>query len=159
MTGDSSVVNPAGVELPVSSLTADSTGREFTASLAEPLANGTYRVSWRTAGADGHIVSGEYTFTVAAALLDTAVAAPIITEPVGTPVGEPDADDVNTRPGAVLVRWSNFIALLLALGTVAFGILVLPSIQSGSVPDSYWSALNDGLRRAGIPYGPAGPSA
>jgi putative copper export protein len=107
-------------------------------------------VSWRTAGADGHIVSGEYTFTVAAALLDTAVAAPIVTEPVGTPAGDAEVEDVNTRPGAVLVRWSNVIALLLALGTVAFGILVLPNIQSGSVPDSYWSALNDGLRRIGI---------
>ncbi|MGH7460215.1 MAG: copper resistance CopC/CopD family protein [Pseudomonas sp.] len=148
-----SVLNPNGIELAVADLAAvDSAGREYRATLTEPLANGTYRVIWRTAGADGHVVSGEFTFTVAAAVLDTATTAVIVDVegPAGEPDGRRELVDVNTRPGAVFVRWSNFIALLLALGAVAFGTLVLPNIQSNSVPDSYWSMLNTGLRRAAI---------
>ena len=145
-----SVFNAAGVELPVLSITpVDSTGRTYRAALREPLPNDNYRVVWRTAGADAHVVTGEYAFTVAAVVLDTATTTPVVTEPPGVPVGQPELTDVNTRPGAVLVRWSNFIALLLALGAAAFGILVLPGISS-TVPDPYWAALNTALRRISI---------
>jgi methionine-rich copper-binding protein CopC len=43
------------------------TGSKFRIVVQEPLAPGAYKVVWRAVGADTHIVSGEFGFTVVAA--------------------------------------------------------------------------------------------
>src|SRR5262245_47053461 len=58
------LVGPDSVEIALTNLVTDSAGREFVAALEQPLANGSYSVRWRTAGADGHVLNGEYGFVV-----------------------------------------------------------------------------------------------
>ena len=93
-------------------------------TLGEPLAPGAYRVLWRTAGADGHVVGGEYGFTVGAAaeapgdefIPDSDLAA--------HHTGADAAPDVNQRPLAVLARWLNLVFVVLLGGGVAFPFLL-----------------------------------
>lgn len=40
---------------------------KFSLAIHEPLAPGAYKVVWRAVGGDTHIISGEFSFTVAAA--------------------------------------------------------------------------------------------
>jgi methionine-rich copper-binding protein CopC len=40
--------------------------KSFMAAVTSPLGEGEYRVSWRTAGDDGHVLRGEYFFNVSA---------------------------------------------------------------------------------------------
>ena len=44
-----------------------SDGRAFTAPVPGALAPGTYTVAWRTMAADGHVIRGDFAFTVRAA--------------------------------------------------------------------------------------------
>lgn len=51
----------------VGALTVDpNDGKIFAAPVDGTLADGAYSVSWRTMAADGHVVRGEFTFTVRA---------------------------------------------------------------------------------------------
>lgn len=52
-----------GRAVPVTRSVSDD-GRTLTSSFAAPLAAGTYRVSWAIAAADGHRMTGTYSFTV-----------------------------------------------------------------------------------------------
>jgi putative copper export protein/methionine-rich copper-binding protein CopC len=148
------LVGPDGVEVQLSNLTADSTQREFVAALDRPLTNGSYSVRWRTAGADGHVLSGEYRFVVDAAPAEVVVADSTRTDAVADPGNlvndQGTVRDANSRPAAVLVRWTNFIVLLLALGAVAFRVLVLPTVQASDVPAEFGTALDSALRRLGM---------
>ena len=45
----------------------EAVGAKFRIVVQEPLAPGAYKVVWRAVGADTHIVSGEFGFTVVAA--------------------------------------------------------------------------------------------
>ncbi|MGH7469630.1 MAG: copper resistance CopC/CopD family protein [Longimicrobiales bacterium] len=149
------VVDAAGAELALLSIApADSTLREFVATLGAPLAGGNYTVHWRTAGPDGHVISGEYGFGVLAEALDT-VSSRIVEAPPdpGTVRGRSMTTDPNARPVAVVVRWLNLLAVLLGLGVVVFRTVILPDANFSSAPESYWSALDAGLRRMGMGAG------
>lgn len=98
--------------------------------LNERLANGTYTVSWATAGPDSHPISGTFDFTVDAPVEDGEVAA------AGTsPGAEANADgdpQANSRdPRAGLGRSKTYVAFCLYAGIVAilggavFRLLVL----------------------------------
>jgi copper transport protein len=152
-----SLVGPDGLEAPLTNLAADSVEREFTASLDQPLANGSYLVRWRTAGADGHVLNGEYGFVVAAAhdpveVIDSttvgAAADPV--SPVLRARAQARIRDINSTPVAVLMRWSNFIALVLALGVVAFRVVIFPASQAGGLQAEYAMSMDAALRRLGI---------
>ncbi len=39
-------------------------GKTLMAAVTGQVSNGTYKVAWQTAGDDGHVVKGDYTFTV-----------------------------------------------------------------------------------------------
>ncbi|MFK9119554.1 copper resistance protein CopC [Peribacillus frigoritolerans] len=52
-------------EIPVSDIKVD--GNKLTGASNEPLENGKYTVKWNIIGEDGHIIDGEYGFTVAKA--------------------------------------------------------------------------------------------
>lgn len=85
-------------------------GRGLEAPL-RPLPRGGYSVRWRTLSiADGHVVSGVFTFGVRA------------------PAPEPTAAFGSTGPttGEKIVRWLYFLGLALFAGALAFRLLVLP---------------------------------
>ena len=120
------------------------TGRSVRFTPSHPLAFGAYRVTWRTAGADGHVVGGEYAFTVGAAAVrsaDTLTPANADLAVHHTDAGA--AVDVNQRPVAVLVRWLNLTFVVLLGGGLAFPFLL------GDVPGaSPLSATRSAGRRA-----------
>ncbi|MET3506556.1 copper resistance CopC family protein [Halalkalibacter oceani] len=71
-------------EVPVEDISIDSP--VLTASLAEPLANGQYRVTWTIIGADTHTTEGEFSFSVDAPAPENEAAteeqdAPVTEEP------------------------------------------------------------------------------
>ncbi len=74
-----------------------------------PLPRGAYTVRWHVLSADGHPVSGVYTFGV-------RVAAPPPTEAFGA-AGPTRTEDV--------VRWAYFLSLSLVVGGLGFALLVL----------------------------------
>ena len=76
------------------------------------LPRGAYTVRWHVLSADGHPVSGVYTFGV-------RVAAPPPTEAFGAS-GPTRAED--------LVRWAYFLSLSLVVGGLGFALLVLRGI-------------------------------
>jgi methionine-rich copper-binding protein CopC len=56
---------PAG-DVELGTLEVDPKDRSIAAAVARPLPPGQYEVSWRTAGDDGHVMRGTFTFSVAA---------------------------------------------------------------------------------------------
>ena len=52
-----------GEEMPLGEIPAG-VAKNFTIALTEALATGEYVVAWRSVGADAHVVSGEFRFTV-----------------------------------------------------------------------------------------------
>lgn len=104
----------------------DSENKAFVGALAEPLATpGQYRVEWKTAGADGHIMTGTFSFTINAATAptpraDTQQLPPEHHTPSSTE-SSPSASIVS-----VAVRWLNFSALIALLGVVVFQLWVAP---------------------------------
>jgi putative copper export protein/methionine-rich copper-binding protein CopC len=116
------------------------------------LKSGTYTVEWQAAGDDGHPVRGRFSFTIApgAAGLDS-VSAPVpvagetaagITAPGQDPLpiehreapmpGGPAFDAGS--PAYVAIRWLQYTGLLIAIGTIAFQLLVL-RFQGRAAPD------------------------
>jgi hypothetical protein len=53
-------------------------GAVLTATLAEPLAPGTYTVEWTALGSDGHPVQGSYQFAVSAAAGPSRSSGPVL---------------------------------------------------------------------------------
>ena len=97
--------------------------RAVRVTLTEPLAAAVYRVAWRTAGADGHVVGGEYAFTVQAH--DGTTAAPLPPESdLAAHHPQASTPDVNRRPAAALIRWLNFTFIVLLGGGIAFPLLL-----------------------------------
>ena len=58
------VVNAAGVKSAVAT-TVSEDGKTVSGRTARPLAAGAYSLNWRAASADGHRMTGSYTFSVA----------------------------------------------------------------------------------------------
>ena len=118
----------ATAEVAVDSIVAD-TGFAIHGRVARPLPAGDYRVIWRTASADGHPISGEFSFSVAVG--DTASAAPA----PGTPASQSPA--VSVPPETVseyrTARWMEFVALLTVLGVLGFRHATLPPLASRGV--------------------------
>ncbi|HSK18724.1 MAG TPA: copper resistance protein CopC [Longimicrobiales bacterium] len=132
--------------------------REITLRLPSLTQAGTYVVRWRTAGADGHVLQGSYSFVLApdsAATPDTAAqrgAVPGVTAPPATVSGgddphghHTDAEPVGVVRGAI-GRGLHFGALLLLLGAVTFRVVLLPRLQLTAVTASalqrrIWSVI------------------
>jgi putative copper export protein/methionine-rich copper-binding protein CopC len=125
---------PDGGGVPTGTVTfVEGSDREFTAAVPPISVPGMYTVRWRTAGADGHVLEGSYSFALA--------GDPVATDTVPAPVqpAEPvhdhghDHDHEVAMPGAsvagVAGRWLHFGALLLLLGAVAARVLLLPRLN------------------------------
>ena len=131
-------------------------------------AGGAYKVLWRMAGPDGHPVRGEFEFVIAPGASGLAVAGaqrgggergaivpapgqdpPPMTHhsPVSTPSsGAFDAES----PAYIAIRWLQFAALLLVIGTVAFRYAVLHFLRDRHPTDS---ALANGARSGAATVG------
>jgi putative copper export protein/methionine-rich copper-binding protein CopC len=152
------VTAPDGTPVPVGPVTfvADS-DREFTAALSPVAQPGTYTVYWRTAGVDGHVLDGTFTFVLAGPEGPVAGAPAVPAAPDGVRDAAPDAargaPHEHAEPGtsvayatgwdagAVAGRWLHFVALVLLLGGVAFRLLLLPRLGIA------WDVTRDMQRR------------
>jgi copper transport protein len=115
-TGTSIQVRTAGGRLVSRPAVGGRDPRALAAAVGR-LPRGAYTVRWHVLSADGHVVSGVFTFGV-------RVAAPPPSEAYGS--GGPTLADH-------LVRWAYLLALALLLGGLAFRLLVAP----GAMPAAY----------------------
>ncbi|MEJ7813436.1 MAG: copper resistance CopC family protein, partial [Gemmatimonadaceae bacterium] len=117
--------------------------RVVVAEIRGGLQPGRYRVAWRMASADGHPITGTFTFTVDSAAAGLAapvvavtpaadsspavpvVAAESVTATRAAPRAATRAGFDAGSPLYVAVRWLTYGALTVVLGTVAFALLVL----------------------------------
>lgn len=118
---------------------------------------GTYQVTWRITGKDGHPVTGRFEFVLDSATRDTAGAGvkgsespndsaraeTVPAAPLGS--GETTASASEGESGvaaslpSVAVKWLGYAALLLVIGVAAFVFLVLPRVDFvASAPHSPW---------------------
>ena len=119
--------------------------RTLVAAIAAALRPGAYTIAWQIAGDDGHPVRGRIEFVVAPGAMGVGVvpsgvaaAAPGSGAGVDTsmaamhhdPVAMPEGNGFGADSAAyVLVRWVQFVALLLAIGAVSFHRFVLTRIR------------------------------
>jgi putative copper export protein len=121
---------------------------------------GKYNVLWKVAGADGHPVEGRFSFEIAAGAAGlgpaTDTVVPNASPPKGEPAGALSAPGQAPVPAAhhdtmsfpngsgfdaespayVAIRWLQFAALLILLGTIAFNYAVLGFLRRKQSPDS-----------------------
>lgn len=142
-----SLVGPDGTEIVLGELqNAPDSTTVLVAPVEGPLSAGVYTVRWQVAGADGHPVRGEYSFTIetgAAGLVPDSAAASVasLSDAGPTAPGQEappaehhirGADDAGFDSGSPLyaaVRWLTFSGLLVVIGVVSFALLVLPSLR------------------------------
>jgi copper transport protein len=102
-------------------------GREYVLELPAPLEPGSYRVTWRTVGADGHVLQGSWAFAVAA---PEGEAEPLPPPPAAEPPPEPvEPVERVVEPVGVAVRWVWFASLLGMIGAVSFRFGVLGRLE------------------------------
>jgi copper transport protein len=124
---------------PVTLVPGDGMGVSATSS--QPLANGRYTVSWRTAPADGHATTGKYAFDAAipaaaplprdAVAPGAAVSADVPTADT-TPIAHTLAPNAVLQPGtapnfSTALRWTELVAVLTLVGAVIFRLFVVPA--------------------------------
>ncbi len=108
------------------------------------LSAGKYIVTWQVAGADGHPVRGSFTFAIAG---DASGLALTSTNAHHDPAMFPDAGRFDAgSPLYVMIRWMQFIAILVLTGAVAFKVVVLGLFQNNGQPNA--SMLEDASLRA-----------
>ena len=127
--------------------------RGVTAPIRAKLEAGVYRVGWSTAAEDGHPMRGVFTFEV----LPAVPPPPVTANGIGgggesglshtahpAPVSPTDVTSVSEQsegfgvesPAYVVIRWLQFLSLLVVIGAVAFRQLVLSFLKRKENPDS-----------------------
>ncbi len=125
------LLDSAGSAIPLGAPTSvEQNGLTLTITRALP--PGRYSVVWRTAASDGHATNGNFSFRVAAARGAPPPPAPapsVTVTPVApsTPAGAPQAASTPAP-----IRWAEFVALILLIGTAVFRLAVLPE---AALPD------------------------
>lgn len=132
------------------------------ASIPGVLVAGVYRVEWQTAGADGHPVTGQYSFTVqtgrdSAALTggdSMAAPPPSHAEAMGhTATGGDERGGTATDLLAVLLRWLTLAGAIVAIGAVAFRSTVLARVSleiDREIKTDYLPAAARGAAMVGV---------
>ncbi len=129
--------------------------RDFVYRLTHPVVSGDFVVQWKTAGADGHVVSGSFDFTVDvpnAVTLDSAASTPAVTTDPADTQHEHHQSESEIEPlydsesvAWILTRWINFIGLVLMVGAVTFRFAVLQRAEKAYAGDVFL-ALDNGTR-------------
>lgn len=132
------LIAPDGTQAAIGAVTfIDGSDHEISAALPALEVPGTYEVQWRTAGADGHVLEGSYTFTLR---IDAPPASQDSAAVPAAPVApQPDSHghhDEPTEIGGARDAWGrgvHFAALLLLVGSLATRVLLIPRIAAGDV--------------------------
>ena len=155
------LTGPDGTPVALAPLgTATDSRRAVIAAIRGGLVAGKYTVLWKVAGADGHPVEGRFSFDIAAGAVGLGRAADTIVPNASPPKGEPagavsapgqapvpaqhhDTTSFPTgsgfdasSPAYVAIRWVQFSALLVLLGTLAFNYVVLGFLRRRQNADS-----------------------
>ncbi len=109
------------------------------ATIPMVLGQGVYRVEWQTAGADGHPVTGQFSFTVQSTVDSAGLAG---TDSIPPPLASSHAEamghtssEADERGGAatdflaVVLRWLTLAGAIVAIGAVAFRLTVLARVS------------------------------
>ncbi len=112
------IVDEAGKQIEPTSI--DASGKELTATLGDELTNGDYKVNWKIAGTDGHVLEGHYLFTVdlPTAEKSETVLLPLATGNLGT---MPSESKIKSTSEEVADADQNKLILL------GLGVLILIS--------------------------------
>jgi copper transport protein len=131
------VRGPAGDPIAIGTMAyAADSRRAVVAKLPMGLQAGEYRVEWQLAGDDGHPVRGNFAFMVmpgaGAAGLTPEAAAPLPESGAAVVTSHHDPREMPSTAtfgveswAYVGVRWLHFIAVFIAIGAVAFRLLIL----------------------------------
>ncbi len=132
--------------------------------LTAPLSSGSYIVSWRTAGPDGHPISGEFGFRVDLPVEEEIEEIEEVEEGDVTGAGDPpvaggterdpaareDALAAEAGPSvdilALATRFAFYAAIVGILGAIAFRALVLRAV-GGGLPETAAGAVAEGVWR------------
>ncbi len=135
--------------------------RTVVAAIPGPLAAGIYTVQWQLAGDDGHPIRGQFEFVIAPGAMDArqpgaavGSGAPMLPMPDSgaggmamhhDPASMPEGNGFGAEsPAYVVVRWLQFVALLLVIGAVAFRQFVLGFLRRKKEPDSQMLDVAEG---------------
>jgi putative copper export protein/methionine-rich copper-binding protein CopC len=124
------LLDSAGTPVPIGAIAkiaGDAMG--LSAPIPVTLANGRYTVSWRTAAADGHPTSGMFSFVVAVGKPAVRLAGSDTDSAHRSP---PRVPNTVVEPAVVTsvptaVRWADLVAVLTLVGTMSFGLFVVPT--------------------------------
>ena len=154
------LLGPDSAPVALGTLTHDAGPLTITSRITGALKAGRYTVEWQTAGDDGHVQHGSFTFTIAEGATgiaatastpsrDTSATRTFATVPGSMTVSVPFEPPVSAAESAVrrgdtgaggfgassvlyvVIRWVQFAALLLVIGAVAFRWWVLPRGAAG----------------------------
>ena len=177
------LLGPDSAQVTLGTLTHDAGGNTLTARITGALRAGRYTVLWQTAGDDGHMQHGSFRFTIAEGATgltlpatasdaahkdsmrrDSLARVPVIGDSTNRAAARDSVVAPLTSvafeassPLYVLVRWLQFAALLLLVGTVAFRWWILPragvaldddgrrALASGAASAGLWASLVLGL--------------
>ena len=121
--------------------------RSIVTALGGPMFAGIYTVTWQMAGDDGHPVRGKYVFVVAPGAAGIGVPPAAVDDRTRAGAKQSDAslmrDSMHHDPASmpegngfgsespvyVVIRWLQFIGLLLAIGAVSFRFFVLGTLR------------------------------
>lgn len=121
------LLGPAGDTIPLL-LSRDSSDRKTLLAAVPPgLIPGNYRAIWRAAGSDGHPSHGVIAFRVNGRPIGRASQLATPPPEMSDDPAEPAA--VGGALGAIIARWLTFISTFIAIGVVAFRLLVLKRLS------------------------------
>ena len=118
--------------------------RSMIATIAAALDTGSYTVSWQMGGDDGHPVRGRFSFTIAPGATGVGIvpsgALPAVAPSAADstamanmhhdPMSMPQSEGFGSESLVyVLIRWVQFIGLVLVIGAVSFHVFVLAAVR------------------------------
>ena len=155
------LLGPNGGEVAISAVRSlPDSGQVIIADITGALEAGTYTVEWQVIGRDGHPVRGTIPFVIAPGATGVGAAiTPTVTpsasdttsmqhhDPTSMPMGEGfGAESI----GYVIVRWLQFTALLLVIGTVAFAFVVLGLLRRTEPDTGTVTLMRSGAAAVGL---------
>jgi putative copper export protein/methionine-rich copper-binding protein CopC len=152
------LIDPDGRPIPLDQpLHPGDSAAVILARVGRLVAPGTYTVRWRTAAADGHPLTGSFSFVIepgAAGLQQPEVAPqtePGPAEPLRAATLEPMSDFDAESPLYVAVRWLTFMGLLGLIGAVTFRVVVLGLLgRQGTGIAGFTASADGGAARLGM---------
>lgn len=133
------LIDATGAALAHGAEPTDSSLTSFVLRLPAALHRGEYTTRWRTAGADGHVVEGSFTFVVAADGAEPVAQTAAPASPSQTTV-TPDAPrDPYTSAAWVATRFVTFASIVLVIGSLTFLVILSHAQRMAPGHDEFWA--------------------